>query len=73
VVALDSLLTKGSLRAGATCVLFLAFQLAANVYLGLFLCLLLASYGVAVFLVGRDRWHSLAQLIFGLPVWPGTA
>jgi hypothetical protein len=55
VVALDSLLTKGSVRAGATCVLFLALQLAANVYLGLFLCLLLASYGVAVFLVGRDR------------------
>jgi hypothetical protein len=55
VVALDRLLTNASFRAGALCVLFVALQFAANVYLGLFLCLLLASYGVAVFLVGRDR------------------
>jgi len=55
VVALDRLLTKNSLRAGAACVLFLALQFAASIYLGLFLCLLLASYGMAVFLVGRDR------------------
>ncbi len=54
-VAFDRLLTRASLRAGAACVLFAALQFAASVYLGLFLCLLLASHTVAVLLVGRDR------------------
>ncbi len=54
-VAFDRLLTRASLKAGAACVLFAALQFAASVYLGLFLCLLLASYTVAVLLVGRDR------------------
>lgn len=47
VVAFDRFLTRRSLRAGAACVLFVALQLAAIIYLGLFLCLLLSSYAAA--------------------------
>ena len=60
VLALDRFLTRRSLRAGAACVLFLALQLAAGIYVGLFLCLLLAAYAVALGLVGRDRLGPLA-------------
>ena len=49
VLAFDRFFTRQSLRAGAACVLFVALQLAASVYLGLFLCLFLASYAL---------WHS---------------
>jgi hypothetical protein len=55
VLAFDRFLTRRSLRAGAACVLFLALQLAASIYLGLFLCLLLASYVVALCLIARNR------------------
>ena len=64
VVALDRLLTKGSLRAGAWCVVFVALQFATEVNLGLFLCMLLGAYTAAIFLVGRNRvtLPSTAQL-----------
>jgi hypothetical protein len=64
VVALDRLLTKGSLRAGAWCVVFVALQFATEVNLGLFLCMLLGAYTAAIFLVGRHRvtLPSTAQL-----------
>ncbi|MGH7083869.1 MAG: hypothetical protein ACREFN_02620, partial [Acetobacteraceae bacterium] len=55
VVALDGLLTRGSLCAGAACLLFLALQLLASIYIGLFLFLLLIAYGVASYLVGGER------------------
>jgi hypothetical protein len=55
VVAFHRLLTRRSLRAGAACVLFIALQLAISIYLGLFLCLLLASYGAALCLLARDH------------------
>jgi hypothetical protein len=55
VLALDRFLTRRSLRAGAACVLFVALQLAASIYLGLFLCLLLASYTVALCVLARNR------------------
>lgn len=55
IAALDRFLGRQSLRAGSACILFLALQIATCVYLGLFLCLLLAAYGVALLLVGRDR------------------
>ena len=55
VLAFDRFLTRRSLRAGAACVLFVALQLAASIYLGLFLCLLLASYAVALCLLARNR------------------
>ena len=55
VLALDRFLTRQSPRAGAACVLFLALQLAAGIYVGLFLCLLLGAYAVALGLAGRDR------------------
>jgi hypothetical protein len=76
VVALDHFLTRSSVRAGALCFLFLALQFAANVYLGLFLCLLLLAYIAAVFLVGRNRvaLPSLAQLrSISLAAHGGTA
>lgn len=62
VLALDWFLTRQSLRAGAACVLFVALQLAAGIYLGLFLCFLLAAYAVALVLVG---WHRTVP-----PGWP---
>jgi hypothetical protein len=55
LLALDRFLTRGSLRAGAACVMFVALQLAASIYLGLFLCLLLAAYGMAVWFLARNR------------------
>lgn len=55
VVALDRLLTRGSWQGGAASVLFLGLQFAASVYIGLFLCLLLASWLAAMLLVGRER------------------
>jgi hypothetical protein len=55
ILAFDRFLTRRSLRGGAACVLFIALQLAASIYLGLFLCMLLAFYGAALRLVGRDR------------------
>jgi hypothetical protein len=61
VVALHRFLTCRSLRSGAACVLFVALQLAASVYLGVFLCLLLAAYAAALGLVARDR--------FAMPLW----
>ncbi|MGH7049096.1 MAG: DUF7024 domain-containing protein [Acetobacteraceae bacterium] len=64
VVALDRLLTRGSWRAGAACLLFLALELVASIYIGLFLCLLLASYAIATAAVARSgvRLPSLAEL-----------
>jgi hypothetical protein len=61
VVAWDSFLTRRSLRAGAACVLFVALQLAASIYLGFFLCLLLAAYLAALCLFARSR--------LVLPLW----
>ncbi len=55
ILALDRFLTRGSLRAGAACVLLAALQLAASIYLGLFLCLLLASYAASLGLLARSR------------------
>ena len=55
LVALDRLLTRGSYRAGAAAVLFVALQFAASIYIGLFLCLLLASYAAAMAAAGRRR------------------
>ncbi|HUB14725.1 MAG TPA: hypothetical protein VMB34_22435, partial [Acetobacteraceae bacterium] len=63
VVALDYFLRRRSLPAGAACVLFVALQLAASIYLGLFLCLLLVAYAFAVCAVSRGR------LAWGRP-WP---
>ena len=54
ILALDRFLTRRSLRAGAACILFIALQLAVGIYLGLFLCLLGASYALALLLVQRD-------------------
>ena len=45
-------LSQQSLRAGASCLLFVALQLAASIYLGLFLVLLLGSYAIALCVVG---------------------
>jgi hypothetical protein len=61
VLSFDRFLTRRSLQAGAACVLFVALQLAASIYLGLFLCLLLASYAIALYLFARNR--------LALPVW----
>jgi hypothetical protein len=55
VVACDRFLTCRSLRAGAACVLFVALQLAASIYLGFFLCLLLTDYLAALCLFARSR------------------
>ncbi len=55
VLAFDGFLTRRSLRGGAAAVLFVALQLAVSIYLGLFLCLLLASYAAALCLVARNR------------------
>lgn len=55
LVALDKLLVGQSLRAGPMCILFIALQLATCVYIGLFLCLLLAAYVLASYLVSRNR------------------
>jgi hypothetical protein len=55
IVAFDRFLTGRRLRAGAACVLFVALQLAASIYLGLFLCLLLVSYGMALCLFAPNR------------------
>jgi hypothetical protein len=55
VVAFDHFLTRRSLRAAVACLLFVALQLLASIYLGLFLCLLLASYAVALCLFARSR------------------
>ncbi|HME21681.1 MAG TPA: hypothetical protein VKI44_10105 [Acetobacteraceae bacterium] len=53
VVALHRFLTRRSLRAASACVLFVALQLAVSIYPGLFLCMLLASYAAALWLVAR--------------------
>src|SRR5271165_2538674 len=53
VVALHRFLTRASLRAAAACVLFVGLQLAVSIYLGLFLCLLLASYAASLWLLAR--------------------
>ncbi|HEX4042036.1 MAG TPA: hypothetical protein VHY10_10075 [Xanthobacteraceae bacterium] len=55
VLALEWFLTRRSLKAGAACILFVALQFAATIYLGLFLVLLLSSYAVAAAMVGRHR------------------
>ena len=55
VLMFDRLLTRRSLRGGAACVLFVALQLAASIYIGLFLLLLLAAYAAALWLVARSR------------------
>jgi len=55
VVAVDRFSTRASLCGGAAAFLFVALQLLASIYLGLFLCLLLASCGTAHSLVGRSR------------------
>ena len=55
VLAFDRFLTRQSLRAGAACVLFVGLQLAASIYVGLFLVLLLVSYAVALCLLARHR------------------
>lgn len=59
VLALHRFLTRQSVRAGAACVLFLGLQLAVSIYLGLFLCLLLAAYALALCLVARHHVFSL--------------
>jgi len=55
LLALDRFLTRRNLRAGAACLLFVSLELAASIYLGLFLCLFLASYAVSLCLIGRNR------------------
>lgn len=55
ILAFHRFFTRRSPRAGAACILFVALQLLAGIYLGLFLCLLLASYAVALCFVGRRR------------------
>jgi hypothetical protein len=55
ILTLDRLLTRRSLQAGAACVLFVGLQLACDIYLGLFLCLLLASYTAAFCVLTRNR------------------
>src|SRR5262249_37581333 len=55
VLAFDRFLTRRSLQAGATCLLFVALQLAVSIYLGLFLCPLLTCYAVALCLLARNR------------------
>jgi hypothetical protein len=56
VVAFDRFVARRSLRAGAACLLFVSLQLAVSIYLGLFLCLLLAAYAAALCLFARKRW-----------------
>lgn len=55
IVAVDRFLVGPSLRAGAACILFVSLQLATSIYIGLFLCLLLAAYVIALYLVARKR------------------
>lgn len=47
--------TRRDLRGGGACLLFIALELATGIYLGMFLVLLVLSYGLALCLFARDR------------------
>lgn len=47
--------TRRDLRGGSACLFFIALQLATSIYLGMFLVLLIASYGLTLCLFARDR------------------
>jgi hypothetical protein len=64
LLAFDRCLTRASLRHAAWCLLFVALQCAVSIYLGLFLCLLLASHmvGYCLFLpdrLARNFWKNM--------------
>ena len=61
MLATHSLVTRRSVTAGAACILCISFQLAANIYLGLLLVLLIVSYTTALVIVER-RDPTLAQI-----------
>ncbi len=55
VLAFDRFIKECNWMAGAATILFIALQLAANIYLGLFLVLLLLSYGSTAVAIGFYR------------------
>jgi hypothetical protein len=67
LTAFDRCLTRASLRHAAWCLLFVALQCAVAMYLGLFLCLLLAAYVLGYCLFARDRlaWNYWQNLCTG--------